>query len=181
MILTAGVFVAETIATPIGGFLSDVAHPWIPYLTTPIMLGMGGLLIWALPETLPPRDARSEVNDEDHDTSLLKHLQSLRIRPLLSRLTQHIRTAPRTLWRNLTLACLIAVYFASFLSRQSTNFIVLYASKKFSWSLARVRRPSSIPSLTKLAMSRPAISSPCGPEHNSSLCSSYSHCSAASS
>lgn len=150
MILTASVFVAEIIATPIGGYLSDIAHPWIPYLTTPIMLGVGSLLIWVLPETLPSRGASSEGNDEEHDKSPLKRLQSLRIRPLLRRLAQGIRSAPRTAWRNLTLACLIAVYFVSFLSRQSANFIVLYASKKFSWSLAQVCCPSSIP-LTPLS------------------------------
>lgn len=138
----------------------NIAFPFVLGL---IVIIVGFLPALILPETLPAakakRSAREDtasINSRDSAGSSGKH-EVLRD---LSRQLSEFKASTRFIWRDPSICLIIVIMFVSMMSRQSTNILLQYTSKKFDWSLARVSVLHDLPNLSNL-FSRPAFSYPC--------------------
>ena len=140
LMIAAGILIAEVFAAPLSAALIELTNPWVPYIMSPLVASLGSILIWVLPETLNCGE-RPKGNNTDgaEKRSYLGRLRCLEPSVLVHKIRRTSCSLARALKQNLALVCLVLVYFVAVLGRQTTQFIVLYASKKFHWSLARVR------------------------------------------
>ncbi|KAJ5642430.1 hypothetical protein N7490_006430 [Penicillium lividum] len=136
--LMACVLVSEVLATPASAYMMTFSL-WIPYILSFVIIVLGCIPFLFLPETLEDAkakrtDQQGTVNNSIETTALLgKQTFSQNLRHKLREFNESIFF----MWKDSNVAWIIVVAFVSIMSRQSTNILLQYASKKFNWSIAQ--------------------------------------------
>lgn len=99
--------------------------------------------MYFLPETLEDAKAkkRSQViatEDDDDDDQTQPPVNKTMRDEIISKLRE-FKKSTQFIWKDLNVCLAILIFFVSFVSKQSSNILMQYASKKFHWSIAQVR------------------------------------------
>jgi hypothetical protein len=115
--------------------------PMFPYLLSICLILVGSIPALFLPETLEDAKAKQslQVSSEQHDDHE-RPAQIVNKSPLeeLKRQIRDFNASTRFIWTDPNVCIMILVFFVTIMTRQSTNLLLQYASKKFDWSIARV-------------------------------------------
>jgi hypothetical protein len=140
--LSACVTLAEVLATPVSAYLMTSFNIWFPYI-----LGLGILVVgvtpgYFLPETL--EDAKAKKRDqviatEDDDDDQTQPRMNKTMRDEFISKLREFKKSTQFIWKDLNVCLTILMFFVTFVSKQSSNILMQYASKKFHWSIAQVR------------------------------------------
>lgn len=137
--------IAEILATPVSAYLMTF-DPAFPYVLGLAVIVIGSIPVFFLPETLEDAKAKrsnqqnaipneSESSEQTHSTHKQAVLQEL------IRQVREFKDSTHFIWRDLNVSLMIVILCVTVMSKQSTNMVLQYASKKFDWSIARVRNP----------------------------------------
>jgi hypothetical protein len=146
--MAAVILLGEILATPISAFLMTWT-PWVPSLLG-IVFQLGGLLGAAfVSETRPDSKSNSEQaadsevmvdNSEeaeiDDDEPEYRRSGYRRMKQRVRGYWKHIRTTHMEGW-DLNMAFIVFTFLLASISKQALQLIIPYASKRFSWSIAR--------------------------------------------
>lgn len=117
-------------------------EPAFPYVLGLIISFTGCLPILFLPETLEDAKAKkpSQQNVSTDATDATDPADPLdkTVLPELARQIREFKESTRFIWRDWNVCLMIVTMFVSVISRQSSNMLLQYSSKKFNWSIARV-------------------------------------------
>lgn len=161
--------IAEVLATPVSAYLMTF-DPWFPYVLGIILLVLGTTPALFLPETLEDAKAKRSIithGSDSGDSSETEPVNKTATQEVLRQMRE-FKESTKFIWRDSNVYLMVLVLFVSFMSRQSTNIIMQYASKKFDWSIARVRSPhpslpNSFSHRYRPAFSFPSAESPRSP------------------
>lgn len=146
--MAAVILLGEILATPISAFLMTWS-PWVPSLLG-IVFQLGGLLGAALvSETRPDPKLSIDPNTESEtllnnsDETEMDHNQPedpksgyQRVKQTVSQYWHHVRNTHLKGW-DFNMAFIVLTFLLASISRQAMQLIIPYASKRFSWSIAR--------------------------------------------
>lgn len=121
-------------------------EPAFPYVLGLLILLAGCLPIFFLPETLEDAKAKklSQQNvstDATDATDPTDQLDKAVLPELAHRIREFIEST-RFIWRDWNVCLMIVTMFVSVISRQSSNMLLQYSSRRFNWSIARVWVPA---------------------------------------
>ncbi|KAJ5100024.1 hypothetical protein N7532_007025 [Penicillium argentinense] len=142
---------AEILATPISAYLMTF-DPWFPYLLGFIVILIGTLPTFFLPETLA--DAKSKMASHSGSSGEGGEGTETSKQPLLQAILHQIsefKHSIRFIWRDGNVCLLILITGFGVMSRQSTNILMQYASKKFNWSIGKASLLISLRGIFTLA------------------------------
>lgn len=133
---------AEVLATPLSAYLMTF-EPAFPYVLGLIIMLTGCLPIFFLPETLEDAKAKklSQQNVSTDATGPTDPLDKA-VLPELIHQIREFKESTRFIWRDWNVCLMIVTMFVSVISRQSSNMLLQYSSRKFNWSIARVWIPA---------------------------------------
>ncbi|KAE8379425.1 major facilitator superfamily domain-containing protein [Aspergillus bertholletiae] len=135
--LFAAVLLAEILATPLSAWLMSWS-PWLPFLLGWLCEGCGLLAAILIPETLPKSscELESESPDEERD-GLAPPLTSPKWKESLSSAGSHIMHLTAFFWGNFNTVAISIAFLAASVGGQALQLIIQYASKRFSWTMAK--------------------------------------------
>ncbi|KAJ5676528.1 uncharacterized protein N7477_002161 [Penicillium maclennaniae] len=141
--LQACALAAEILATPLSAYLMTF-NPAFPYVLGLVIIVVGFLPIVLLPETLEDAKAtrlsqlqpNSNAANSEPDIEPTEVLDKAMLPELIRQIREFIEST-QFIWRDLNVSLLVLTMFVWAVSRQSTNLLLQYASKKFHWSIAR--------------------------------------------
>jgi hypothetical protein len=115
--------------------------PMFPYLVSICLILVGSIPALFLPETLEDAKAKQSLQtnaEQDEDNGQPE--QNINKSPLeeLKRQVREFKVSTRFIWSDANVCLMILVFFVTIMTRQSTNLLLQYVSKKFDWSIARV-------------------------------------------
>lgn len=114
--------------------------PMVPYTLSIGIIILGSIPALFLPETLKhPKQKR--VNQEAEQDSESEESQPPRKQTVLQEVTRQAREfaqSTRFIWTDSNICLMVFVMFVTVMTRQSTNLLLQYVSKKFDWSISRV-------------------------------------------
>lgn len=121
--------------------------PTFPYVLGLVVIAIGSIPALSLPETLEDAKAKrsNQQNVITNDSESRQQTHSTRKQTVLGELIRQVcefKDSTHFIWRDLNVSLMIVIIFVTGMSKQSTNMVLQYASKKFDWSIARVRNPS---------------------------------------
>lgn len=115
--------------------------PMVPYILSIGIIILGSIPALFLPETLKhPKQNRVNQEAPEQDSES-EQSQPPRKRTVLQEVTRQVREfaqSTRFIWTDTNICLMIFVMFVTVMSRQSTNLLLQYVSKKFDWSISRV-------------------------------------------
>ncbi|RJE18438.1 MFS transporter [Aspergillus sclerotialis] len=127
--LSSVVLLADIVATPLSAVFMTVQSPWIPYLLGLIMLAIGCMFGFLLPETLDKfEDPAATTAEEDP-------IKKTAVQEVYSRIRDFLHST-RFIWQNWNVTLGLLMFLTTTLSRQSTNLLLQYSSTKFHWTIA---------------------------------------------
>ncbi|CAI7599947.1 unnamed protein product [Penicillium glandicola] len=137
--LQSCVQIAEILATPLSAYLMTFG-PMFPFVLSIGVIIVGTIPALFLPETLRHAkgkqvDRRSPEQDSESEQSRPPRKQSV-----LQDLTRQVREftqSTRFIWADSNICLMVFVMFVTVMSRQCTNLLMQYVSKKFDWSISR--------------------------------------------
>ncbi|KAJ5126542.1 hypothetical protein N7448_007321 [Penicillium atrosanguineum] len=141
--LQSSALVAEVLATPLSASLMTLG-PAFPFVLGWVIELAGFLPVFLLPETLEDakatrlsqQKANSNTTDSETDIEPTDPLDKAVLPELLRQIREFIEST-QFIWRDWNICLLILTMFVGVMSRQSTNMLLQYSSKKFNWSIAR--------------------------------------------
>jgi hypothetical protein len=115
--------------------------PMFPYLVSICLILVGSIPALFLPETLEDAKAKQSLqtsSEQDDDNGQPE--QNINKSPFeeLKRQVREFKVSTRFIWSDANVCLMILVFFVTIMTRQSTNLLLQYVSKKFDWSIARV-------------------------------------------
>lgn len=114
--------------------------PMFPFILSICIIIVGSIPSFFLPETL--RSTKMQVSRETPEQdSGSKQSQPPRKQAVLQELTGQVREFARStrfIWADSNICLMVFVMFVTVMSRQCTNLLLQYVSKKFDWSISRV-------------------------------------------
>lgn len=126
-------------------------EPAFPFILGWMIEVAGFLPVFFLPETLEDAKAtrlsQVQANSDAADSESAIEPIELIDKPVLPELLRQIREfieSTQFIWRDWNICLLILTMFVGAMSRQSTTILLQYSSKKFNWSIARVRIPATL-------------------------------------
>lgn len=135
-VLSAIILLGELLATPISAF-AMAWTPWFPFLAALAFELTGLVVALAVSETMPERCPQEEHVDaqcvDDAQSPETRRNWTRRTMKKLSDLSQR-RQEFRTLG---SVLAVIGAFVLASIGRDSLQFVIQYASKKFSWSIAQ--------------------------------------------
>ncbi|KAJ5746959.1 uncharacterized protein N7511_008655 [Penicillium nucicola] len=139
--LQSCVLLAEILATPLSAYMMTYG-PMFPYLISICLILVGSIPALFLPETLEDAKAKQSLhtNPEQHDGNDNEQPERGVNKSLLEELKRQGRefqVSTRFIWTDSNVCIMILVFFVTIMTRQSTNLLLQYVSKKFDWSIAR--------------------------------------------
>ncbi|KAJ5162065.1 hypothetical protein N7492_007457 [Penicillium capsulatum] len=144
--------VAEVLASPTSAYLMTL-DPWFPFILGTVIFGLGSIPALFLPETLEDAKAkRSQFADESTENPA--QTESMNAKSALQELVRRMREfrqSTQFIWRDSNVYMMIFVLFVTIISKQSTNILLQYASKKFEWSIARASLLVSVRGIVSIA------------------------------
>src|SRR3954469_12393353 len=138
--LQSCIVLAENLATPLSAYMMTFG-PMFPYLVSICLILVGSIPALFLPETLEDAKAKqslqnnSEQRDENGQSEQNVNKSALEE---LKRQVREFKVSTRFIWSDTNVCLMILVFFVTVMTRQSTNLLLQYVSKKFDWSIARV-------------------------------------------
>ncbi|KAJ5493690.1 Major facilitator superfamily domain general substrate transporter [Penicillium fimorum] len=137
--LQSCVQIAEILATPLSAYLMTFG-PMFPYLLSICIIIVGSIPALFLPETLRHTKA-TRVNPE----SLEQDSEDVQSQPpsketAVQEITRQIHEfvqSTRFIWTDFNICLMVLLMFVTTISRQCTNLLLQYVSKKFDWSISR--------------------------------------------
>ncbi|KAF3397750.1 hypothetical protein F1880_005644 [Penicillium rolfsii] len=149
-ILAAVILLGEILATPISAFLMTWS-PWVPSLLG-VVFQVGGLLdACFITETRPDSRLSIERNQNNESEPFLDNRDETemdndrptepksgyqRVKQTVLAHWHHVRNNHLKGW-NLNMVFIVLTFLLASISRQAMQLIIPYASKRFSWSMAR--------------------------------------------
>ncbi|KAJ6054656.1 hypothetical protein N7444_003754 [Penicillium canescens] len=137
--LQSCIVLAEILATPLSAYMMTFS-PMFPYLVSICLILVGSIPALFLPETLEDAKAKQSLQDnsEQRDENGQSE-QNVNKSPLeeLKRQAREFKVSTRFIWSDTNVCLMILVFFVTIMTRQSTNLLLQYVSKKFDWSIAR--------------------------------------------
>lgn len=115
--------------------------PMVPYTLSIGIIILGSIPALFLPETLKhPKQTRvnQEASEQDSES---EQSQPPRKQTVLQEVTRQVREFARStrfIWTDTKICLMVFVMFVTMMTRQSTNLLLQYVSKKFDWSISRV-------------------------------------------
>lgn len=105
------------------------------------MIAFGSIPALFLPETLEDAKAKRSIiqNDSNGSPGETEPSTANTAMQELIRQMREFKQSTQFIWHDSNVYLMIVVLFVTIISKQSTNILLQYASKKFEWSLARVR------------------------------------------
>ncbi|KAJ5157218.1 uncharacterized protein N7482_008318 [Penicillium canariense] len=146
--IAAVILLGEILATPISAILMTWS-PWVPSLLG-IVFQLGGLLGAALvsetrhdsksnseqeadSEVIVHNSVEAEIDDDEPEYHRSGYR---RVKQTVTGYWEHIRTTHMEGW-DLNMAFIVFAFLLAGISKQAFQLIIPYASKRFSWSIAR--------------------------------------------
>ncbi|KAG0158351.1 MFS multidrug transporter, putative [Penicillium digitatum] len=130
--------IAEILATPLSAYLMTFG-PMVPFMLSICIIVVGSIPVFFLPETL--RNAKGmRVNREGPEQDSEGEQSQPRKRTVLQEVIRQVREftqSTRFIWTDSNICLMVFVMFVTMMSRQSTNLLLQYVSKKFDWSIRR--------------------------------------------
>lgn len=119
-------------------------NPWYPYLLGLIIIVVGTLPAIFIPETLADARAKIKLRSPQDEASMasMEGMRPPSKQPMLQEIIHQAREfkkSTRFIWMDSNICLLVIIAGVGFMSRQSTNLLMQYASKKFNWSIGKVR------------------------------------------
>jgi hypothetical protein len=142
------VLLAEVLATPLSAYMMTF-EPAYPFVLGLILVISGSLPILLLPETLEDAKAKqlsqqkvnANVTDSESEIEPTEPLDKA-VLPELLRQIREFKDSTQFIWRDWNICLMVFTMIVGVMTRQSTNMLLQYSSKKFHWSLARVWMPA---------------------------------------
>lgn len=146
-IMAAVILLGEILATPISAFLMTWC-PWVPSLLGIVFQLFGMLGAALVSETRPDPNSNEEapeseglINDRDEvegedDLSGSPKFGYQQMKQTMIEYWEHIQTTHMKGW-NLNMVFIVLTFLLASISKQALQLIIPYASKRFSWSIAR--------------------------------------------
>ncbi|KAJ9483350.1 hypothetical protein VN97_g10057 [Penicillium thymicola] len=137
--LQSCVQIAEILATPLSAYLMTFG-PMVPYTLSIGIIILGSIPALFLPETLK-HPKQTGVNEEaSEQDSESERSQPPRKQTVLQEVIRQVREFARStrfIWTDTNICLMVFVMFVTMMTRQSTNLLLQYVSKKFDWSISR--------------------------------------------
>ncbi|KAJ5088497.1 hypothetical protein N7456_012113 [Penicillium angulare] len=137
--LMSWALVSDIVASPASAYLMTY-DPWIPYILGFIIISIGCVAILFLPETLEYAQAKkADAQRRRSDTSIQLNEPSIKLSTsqLLARHIHEFKEATQFMWKDSNTLWMILIAFVAMISKQSTNILLQYTSKRFNWSIAK--------------------------------------------
>lgn len=138
--LQSCVQIAEILATPLSAYLMTFGA-MVPYTLSIGIIILGSIPALFLPETLKhPKRKRGNQEAPEQDSES-DQSQPPRKQTVLQEVTRQVREfaqSTRFIWTDTNICLMVFVMFVTVMTRQSTNLLLQYVSKKFDWSISRV-------------------------------------------
>ncbi|KAJ5578742.1 uncharacterized protein N7459_007706 [Penicillium hispanicum] len=133
------VVLAEIFAAPVSAYFMDF-DPWFPFMLGTVLIVIAGIPIVFLPETL--EDAKAKMASRPnmvsaHPREDAAPLDKKSVLEEIIRTIREFKEGTRFIWTDGNVCLMVLVLFVTMMSRQSTNMLLQYASKRFHWSIAR--------------------------------------------
>lgn len=146
--MAAVILLGEILATPISAFLMSWS-PWVPSLLG-IVFQLGGLLGAALvSETRPDPTSNleqaheserllddSDETEVDDDEPAYYKFGYQRVKQIVTEYWEHVRNTHMKDW-DFNMVFVVLTFLLASIGKQALQLIIPYASKRFSWSIAR--------------------------------------------
>ncbi|KAJ5312011.1 hypothetical protein PENANT_c022G11433 [Penicillium antarcticum] len=137
--LQSCVLLAEILATPLSAYMMSFG-PMFPYLVSICLILVGCIPALFLPETLEDAKAKPslQTHSEEHDENgQPERMGNKSFLEEVKRQAREFKVSTRFIWTDSNVCIMILVFFVTIMTRQSTNLLLQYVSKKFDWSIAR--------------------------------------------
>ncbi|KAJ5948335.1 hypothetical protein N7466_001350 [Penicillium verhagenii] len=136
--LSSFVVLSEVLAGPASAYLMRI-DLWTPYILGFAIATAGLTLIVFLPETLEDAKAKRVIQGTASGISAEFTLQPGKQFTVqaLRHGVHEFKESIHFMWTDSNISWIIAVGFVSMMSRESTNILLQYTSKKFNWSIAQ--------------------------------------------
>ena len=134
------VILAEILATPFSAY-SMTFDLWYPYILGLIIIVLGSAPSIFIPETLDDAKAKMKSLHFDIESESYQSMEPPGKQSLSKEILQQAKEFKEStgfIWRDGNICLLILVAGVSFMSRESTNLMLQFASKKFNWSIGEV-------------------------------------------
>jgi hypothetical protein len=115
--------------------------PMFPFILSICIIIVGSIPSFFLPETL--RNAKGkqvslETPEQDSGSEQSQPPKKQAVLQELSRQIREFAQSTRFIWADSNICLMVFVMFVTVMSRQCTNLLLQYVSKKFNWSISRV-------------------------------------------
>ncbi|KAJ5970219.1 uncharacterized protein N7479_000137 [Penicillium vulpinum] len=131
--------VAEILATPLSAYLMTFG-PMFPYALSLVIIVLGSIPCFFLPETLKNAKGKRvnrEALEQDSDNAQSQPPSKRTVSQEVTRQVREFIHSTRFIWADSNICLMIFVMFVTVMSRQCTNLLLQYVSKKFNWSISR--------------------------------------------
>ena len=115
--------------------------PMFPFILSICIIIVGSIPSFFLPETLRNAKGKQLSRESSGQDSGSEQSQPPRKQAMLLELTSQVREftqSTRFIWADSNICLMVFVMFVTVMSRQCTNLLLQYVSKKFDWSISRV-------------------------------------------
>lgn len=113
----------------------------VPYTLSIAITILGSIPALFLPETLKHPKHKRVSQEASEQGSESEQSQPPRKQTMLQEVTRQVREfaqSTRFIWTDSNICLMVFVMFVTVMTRQSTNLLLQYVSKKFDWSISRV-------------------------------------------
>lgn len=138
--LTSMSFVAEIVAIPLGAEMLK-SNPWTPYMLGLIIMIIGSMSVFVMPETLnqvSSEEGIQENSEDSDDISQLSPIKNETIAQIVAAKAQEFISSSKFLWTSPRVLISIIAVFAGSLDQSSVYLLIQYVSAKFHWTIAEV-------------------------------------------
>ncbi|KAJ5581546.1 hypothetical protein N7535_000166 [Penicillium sp. DV-2018c] len=145
--------IAEIVATPISAYLMKFGAMF-PFVLSICIIIVGSIPTLFLPETLPSANSKRSSPESSEEDSGNEQAQPTSKTTILGELTQQARKlgqSTRFIWTDSNICLMVLVLFVTVMSRQCTNLLLQFVSKKFDWSISRASLLISLRGIFSLA------------------------------
>jgi hypothetical protein len=115
--------------------------PMFPFVLSVCIIIVGSIPSLFLPETLQTAKSKRSNSETPEQDSGNEQPQPPSKKTVLGELTRQARElgqSTRFIWTDSNICLMVLVLFVTVMSRQCTNLLLQYVSKKFDWSISRV-------------------------------------------
>jgi hypothetical protein len=125
-------------------------NPWIPIIAGDLFLALCLAIALCIPETRPTKHSTTGLHNNDETERIFAAEDTSSKVPsaeksFVDQSKEYVRRftkSSRFLWKSKGVMLLLSVLLVNALGSGSSQLLVLYATKKFFWTISRVRKQS---------------------------------------